>query len=271
MGTEPPEADFSFPRPAEAREAWAVLILEDNPELADFITESLPAHYAISRAADGVAGLRLATESLPDLIISDVMMPGLDGFSLCQQLKADPATNHIPLVLLTAKAAHESRIQGLSVGADDYLTKPFGVDELRLRVHNLLLARQRQRDWVRQSLTQVDKPLLPPIQDPFLAQFYAVLDQALPQSSLSLDQLADELAVSVRTLQRKLASLTGMTAIELMRAYRLRQAARRLQSGQPISSVAYEVGFENRSYFAKCFKEQFGLTPSEFAMGSSPR
>ena len=264
---DPAQKRQDLPRIADYQPA--VLLVEDNDELASFIADSLPQHYRISRAANGAEGLELAFAQVPDLVISDVMMPIMDGYALCQRLKDDGRTNHIPLILLTAKAAHASRMEGLSRGADDYLTKPFHIDELRLRVYNLLLRQERLRHWVRQSLTQVREPSAAPSPpDPFVAQVYNVLDSVLDQSDFSVDQLADALAVSVRTLHRKLSALTGMSANELLRSYRLRQAARLLAQGQPVSEVAYRVGFETLSYFSKCFKEQFGQSPSDFASSS---
>lgn len=162
MALDPTEKLQGLPTIADYQPA--VLLVEDNDELADFIADSLPAQYRISRAANGAEGLEEAFAQVPDLVISDVMMPIMDGYTLCQRLKDDPRTNHIPVILLTAKAAHASRIEGLLRGADDYLTKPFHIDELRLRVHNLLLRQERLRDWVRQSLIQVSETtaVLPP-------------------------------------------------------------------------------------------------------------
>ncbi|GAB4021341.1 hybrid sensor histidine kinase/response regulator transcription factor [Spirosoma koreense] len=253
-----------------------ILIVEDNDELAHFIAESLPAAYRIRRAVNGWDGLEQSLDYQPDLIISDVMMPvqsgtgrsepEMDGFALCSKLKTDLRTSHIPVVLLTAKVTIENRLEGLALGADDYLTKPFHVEELRLRVHNLLEQRRRQRAWLQQTLTAVgpaNEPALP--EDPFLIRLYALLDTNLDNPRLNVDQLIDELAMSRTNLHRKVKALTGFSTNELIRTYRLKVATKLLRQGLNSSETAMRVGFENLSYFAKCFRELYGSTPGEFA------
>lgn len=246
-------------------EAPVVLLVEDNDELAHFIAESLSDSYRVSRAVNGRDGLEQALDQLPDLIISDVLMPEMDGYTLCGQLKTDQRTSHIPIILLTAKVTLENRLEGLTQGADEYLTKPFHVDELRLRVHNLLELRQRQRDWIRQQLTRVEvSNEEPPFQDPFLTRLYTLLDANLSNPQLNIDHLTDAMAMSRTHLHRKVKSLTGYSATELVRTYRLKAAAVLLRQGFNSAETGYRVGFENRSYFARCFREVYGMTPGEF-------
>ncbi|UHG93748.1 helix-turn-helix domain-containing protein [Spirosoma oryzicola] len=230
------------------------------------MAQCLPAHYHIRRAANGQEGLRLVEEQLPDLVITDVMMPVLDGLSMCEQLKANVATSHIPVLVMTAKAGQDHQLAGLERGGDDYLIKPFHPQELRLRVGNLLLHQQRLRQWLYQHFTQATPPTesIPAPIDPFLAQLEQVLAGILVQPDYSVEQLAQAMGVSYHTLHRKLTALTGLTAGELMRAYRLKKAVEWLSQGQPVGEVATRVGFETLSYFAKCFKEQFGQSPSAF-------
>jgi len=252
-----------------------LLLVEDNTELADFVVDSLPASYRVSRAVNGAEGLEKALADLPDLIISDVMMPVMDGYTLCQKLKEDQQTNHIPVIMLTAKATFESRMEGLTRGADDYLTKPFHVQELTLRVHNLLERQRRFRERMRQELARpvsakLDQPTEtlatePVLLDPFLEKLYAIVEEKLDDSSLSVEQLAEQLNVSRSSMHRKVKALTGLATGDLVRIYRLKRATQFLQQGYNSSETAYCVGFDSPQYFAKCFREQYQMTPSEFA------
>lgn len=244
-----------------------LLVVEDNDELARFIVDSMPPHYRIRRAANGRDGLEQAFEYMPDLIISDVMMPLMDGFALCTQLKADLRTSHIPIILLTAKSSVENRLEGLSVGADDYLTKPFQLAELQLRVRNQLVSKQRQREWVQTNLNNPDSdspPLSSDSTDPFLSRLYGLLEANLSDASFGLDQLTNTLSMSRTTLFRKVKALTGLTAHELLRNYRLKRATHLLRSGVSVSETAFQVGFESPAYFSKCFRELYQMSPREF-------
>lgn len=252
-----------------------LLLVEDNAELADFIVDSLPAFYRISRAVNGAEGFEKALADLPDLIISDVMMPVMDGYTFCQKIKEEEQTNHIPVIMLTAKVTFENRLEGLMRGADDYLTKPFHVQELTLRVHNLLERQRRFRERMRQELARPvaakpDQPnetqAIEPVQlDSFLEKLYAIVEEKLDDSSLSVEQLAEQLNLSRSSLHRKVKALTGLATGDLIRIYRLKRATQFLQQGYNSSETAYCVGFDSPQYFAKCFREQYQMTPSEFA------
>lgn len=258
-----------------------LLIVEDNHDLAQFIADSLPEHYRIRRAVNGRDGLEKALEYLPDLIISDVMMPvqngttqsgpEMDGFALCGQLKSDQRTSHIPIILLTAKASVENRLAGLAQGADDYLTKPFQLSELQLRVRNQLVNQQRQREWVRANLINPDpvsaQPAAEPA-DPFLTRLYALLEANLGDSQFGTEQMMAELGMSRTNLFRKVKALTDLSANDLLRNYRLKRAAQLLRAGQSVNQTAYQVGFSSPAYFSKCFRELYELTPREFAAQS---
>ncbi|REA63812.1 hypothetical protein DSL64_05145 [Dyadobacter luteus] len=244
-------------------EEVCILLLEDNIELADFIAGSLPGHYTITKATNGADGLKIALETLPDLIISDVMMPVMDGFEFCQQIKEHQQTSHIPVILLTAKVEVESRMQGLTTGADDYLTKPFHVPELNLRVHNLLERQRRMRAYIQ---NQIGSPGFAPTKelDPFLTKFYHVIDQDLDNSSVGVDQLASRMNMSRSQLHRKLRAVADMTVSDVVRNYRLSKAAEFLKAGFSSSESAYKAGFDSPAYFTKCFKALYGETPSEY-------
>ncbi|PSR52292.1 hypothetical protein AHMF7605_01525 [Adhaeribacter arboris] len=254
---------------ASTGEQPLILLVEDNPELADFIQDSLPQQYRICRATNGAEGLEQALSELPDLVISDVMMPVMDGYTFCHQLKADERTSHIPVILLTAKAALDSRLEGLTRGADDYLTKPFHVPELNLRIHNLLERQRRYQEYLRQELSRPAStpapslPTAPP--DPFLEKLYTVVAERLDDTAFGVEQLADQMNMSRVHLHRKLKTLVGLPAGDVIRNYRLKQATRYLREGLNSSETAYRVGFDSPPYFAKCFREVYQMSPSEFA------
>lgn len=193
-------------------------------------------------------------------------MPELNGYELCRQLKHNPITSHIPILLLTAKVAIESRLEGLGAGADDYLPKPFQVDELRGRVRNRLEYQQRIRQYYRtQFLREGNLPLtsLAP-KDEFMNRVYAVLEARMDDQTLGVEQLALAIGMSRMHLNRKIKALTELTPNELIRMIRLKRAAELLLTGAPVSEVADRVGFDTPAYFSKVFKDQFHLTPSEY-------
>jgi signal transduction histidine kinase/DNA-binding response OmpR family regulator/ligand-binding sensor domain-containing protein len=242
-----------------------LLITEDNDELRRFIVESMQPHYRVIQTNNGHSAAELALQELPDIIISDVMMPGQDGFDLCRVCKTDNRTAHIGFILLTAKAAHDARLKGLGMGADDYITKPFHLEELRLRVANLLQLQQKQRVYLQATLINASpEQELPAITDPFLQQLYQEMDAKLDDPELGVDYLCKAVGMSKSTLNRKLKSLLDISTNQLIRQYRLQKAGGFLSAGMDIASVAYKVGFSTPSYFSQSFKEQYGITPSEY-------
>ncbi|HMK04769.1 MAG TPA: ATP-binding protein [Ferruginibacter sp.] len=247
-----------------------LLIAEDNDELRSFLTETMRKHYRVLEAADGLKAQEVILQELPDIVISDVMMPGQDGFDLCRICKADNRTAHVGFILLTSKAAHDARLKGLGTGADDYITKPFNLQELELRIANLLQLQQKQRAWLQAKLISSSPPdQLPEITDPFLVALYGEMDAKLDDPQLGVDHLCKTMAMSRSTLNRKLKSLLDMSPNDLIRQYRLQTASRLISSGQDISTVAYRVGFSSPSYFSQCFKEQYGITPSAYVSRQS--
>ncbi|GAA4415991.1 hypothetical protein GCM10023187_47000 [Nibrella viscosa] len=254
------------PTPAnEADQLPLVLVLEDNAELCQFLAEELAEQYRVLTAADGREGWAITERELPDVVISDVMMPNMNGYQFTHQLKTTPATDHIAVILLTARATQPGLIEGLQQGADEYIAKPFHLDELHLRLRNLLTRRQKLRECYQQQLARPGSPLASEtLQDRWLKLLYDVMEQHLDDSTFGVEQLADHLAVSRRTLHRKVQSLTHLSPNELIRQYRLRRAAELLRTGLSVSDTAYQVGFEAPSYFSQCFKEVFQVTPSEY-------
>jgi signal transduction histidine kinase/AraC-like DNA-binding protein len=240
-----------------------ILLVEDNQELADFMVGILGKMYNVLWEPNGALGLETCRSALPSLVISDIMMPEMDGIALCQHIKQDQQTDHIGVILLTAKTAVNSRLEGLASKANDYLTKPFHAQELLLRIENFYSFRERMRVHYQRELQERSEKGL--VDNPFLIKLYAYLDSRLDDSALSMEEIAGALAVSQRTLSRKLLALLGYSPSEAVRRYRLQRASAMLSLGINVSQVAYAVGFESPSYFSQCFREIYGVTPTEFS------
>lgn len=248
-----------------------LLIVEDNTELRAFLVGELSGAYQVVQAEDGQAGWALTQTELPDIVITDLMMPRMDGYQLTQLIKANADTNHIAVVMLTAKTAQQSRLEGLQQGADDYLAKPFSVAELQVRLANLITRQQKLGAYYRQQFALTEKDfsavleVVPePIQDPFLSRIYGLLEQHLDDPSIGVDWLADQLAMNRKTLYRKVQSLIQLSPTDLIRRYRLRKAAELLGLGNNVSETADLVGFNSPSHFTLVFKEFYQQTPTEF-------
>jgi CheY-like chemotaxis protein len=242
-----------------------LLLVEDNAEMVAFLSQMLGADYRVTTASNGREGLAVAQRELPDVVISDVMMPRMDGYAFCQSLKTDPLTEHIAVILLTARASQESRLEGLGHKADDYLAKPFVLEELQLRLRNLLDRQEKLRQHYQQQWAGPEGPCPPrSVADAFLQNLYQAIETQLDNSDFNPEALASGASMSVRTLNRKLNVLTGMSAARLIRLYRLKRAVQLLQAGHSVSETAYRVGFDNPSYFATAFKEHYHKTPSEY-------
>jgi len=249
-------------------DATIVLVVEDNADMRAYIRAHLEDTYHIEEAEDGVVGLERAKALVPDLVLSDVMMPELDGFGLLAALRADARTSHIPVVLLTAKADAESKIVGLETGADDYLAKPFNAEVLRARVRNLIEQRRRLRaTYSREVLMRSPDELgLPSAEVVFLTRVKADIEARLDQTWFGVDALASEVGMSPRQLRRKLEGLLGERPNELIRRMRLQRAAVLLREKVGlVKEVAYAVGFKSESHFHKAFREVYGVTPSAYA------
>ncbi|WP_164851274.1 ATP-binding protein [Larkinella soli] len=246
-----------------------VLIVEDNEDLRELIACSLEGKYNLLKAANGKEGWEICRRELPELVISDVTMPVMDGIELGKLIKETHATNHIAVIYLTARTAPESKLEGLSTGANDYLTKPFDQQELQQRVANLLHHQEVLRDFYRrQFLESRSQQKAESPKNPFIGELQKMVESQLDNSELSVESLADMVSMSPRTLNRKLSALVGMTVSEFIRTYRLHKAADLLKSGHTVSETAYMIGFESPSYFGQCFKELFDTTPSDYIRGS---
>ncbi|RME42563.1 MAG: DNA-binding response regulator, partial [Chloroflexi bacterium] len=246
-------------------EATAVLIVEDHADVRRYLREHLQADYQVIEAKDGLEGMEVAREAIPDLVISDVMMPGQDGYALCAALKTDEKTSHIPVILLTARAGEEDTLTGLETGADDYLLKPFHAKELQVRVRNLIEQRRAlRRRFLREGMMRPKEVTVTSLDDQFLQKVMTTIEARLADERFSVEELSHEVNMTPRHLHRKLRALTGKTPVQLIRFVRLSRARQLLeQRAGTVSEIAYQVGFSNLSYFARVFREEFGKLPSE--------
>lgn len=244
-----------------------LLIVEDNRDLRQYIRSFFENDYQIVEASDGQEGIEKALVIIPDIVISDLMMPRLDGLDFCKLLKTNEKTSHIPIVMLTAKANVESRIEGFELGADDYLTKPFNSEELLVRVRNLVAQRQllQQKYDIQIVDLKPNEVKVSSAEEKFVLKAKGVIEKYISESEFDVEKFAEEMDMSVVVLRRKLKAITNHTVTEFVRNYRLQRAAELLSKRTgTVSEIAYQVGFESLSYFTKAFQEEFGKSPSEY-------
>lgn len=266
-------ADIEASRPAPAEEGMTMLVIDDTKDIREFISQLFGAEYTVLQAVSGQEGLRLAAEYVPDVVICDVMMPGMDGFETTRRLKEDVRTSHIPVLMLTACAMDRQRTQGYAQGADMYLSKPFDPEMLMTMVSTLILNRIRVNRALQngaltgaapQSDTAGSDPGIPvpSIESEFYNRFVETVESSMADAELSVEDIAVKMGMSRVQLYRKLKSITNCPPTELLRVMRLSRARRMLQTtDKTVSEVAFEVGFASASYFSKCFREHFGETP----------
>lgn len=241
-----------------------VLVIDDNADIRNYIKALLSREYRVLDAADGVAGIRLAMKYVPDVVISDVMMPGMDGVECCRRLKGELQTCHIPVVLLTACSLDEQRIQGYDGGADSYISKPFSSQLLLSRIRNLIANHRQLRQFFGDSQS-IEKAPISDLDKDFVTRFKSLVGEKMKEPELNVEDLGHDMGMSRVQLYRKLKSLTNYSPNELLRQMRLKKAASLLASSDmTVAEVAYEVGFSSPSYFTKCYKEQFGESPTDF-------
>lgn len=250
-----------------ADELATVLIVDDNADMRAYLRTLLLDRYYVIEAADGQSGLKLAVESVPDIVVSDVMMPVMDGLTFCTRLKQHEATSHIPVLLLTARSSEQQHIEGLQTGADMYMTKPFSVDLLLANIASLLANRQKLRQLFKAE-KEADKPVVedkaPSPDRHFLDTFLKAMDKHMGNTNLKIEDLGDEMGLSRVQLYRKVKALTGMTPVEILRETRLKRAMQLLKTtDKTVSEIANEVGFATPGYFSSCFKKQYDKYPTD--------
>lgn len=243
-----------------------VLVVEDDNDMREYIISGLKDRYQVSEASNGQDGLKMAKKEIPDIIISDWMMPIMNGIDLCEKVKSDLRTCHVPLILLTAKAGMESQMEGIETGADDYIQKPFNMTYLLARIHNLIEQRERlKKVYLQQKSLEPSEITVTSLDEKFLSDVMEQLEKDMDNPELNVKLLSERMGVSHTNLYRKIKALTGQTATEFIRTIRLKRAAQLLKNGQlNVSEVMHMVGFSHRSYFTRSFKELFGVSPKDY-------
>lgn len=245
-----------------------LLIVEDNSELRLFLADYLSESYQVLDTNNGTEALKICESENPDLIISDVMMENMDGLEFCRNVKSNPEISHIPVILMTALASVENKLTGYKVGADDYITKPFEPELLKIRVRNILRNIEIAKTGFRNNLNVSARELtISKIDEDFMQQVVGLLERNIDNPDFDIDSFSRNIGVSSSQLYRKIKSITGLSPNEFIRTYRLKKAAHLImESNLNISEIAYKVGFNDALYFSKCFKKQFGTTPSTYSV-----
>jgi signal transduction histidine kinase/ligand-binding sensor domain-containing protein/DNA-binding response OmpR family regulator len=249
-----------------------ILIAEDNQEMRNYLVNELSGEYEILEAENGEEGLEKCLKFNPDLIMSDIMMPGTDGFEFCKQVKTDERTSHIPVLLVTALSGSESQQEGYHAGADDYITKPFNITILKEKIRNFLTTREKlKQQFIRDAWSEPEILKIASGDEKFLKKAYEVIEENLSESEFDINDFAGEMATSRSQLYRKLKALTGLSASEFIKITRIKIAARLIKDkNYNVSEAAYTVGFKDPKYFSKCFQKQFGVIPSRFKDSGQP-
>ena len=244
----------------------SILVVDDNPDMLTFIADSLAETCDVLTATDGQAALdTLATHNI-SLVISDVMMPGIDGFELCRRMKSDIHTSHIPIILLTARTTDQSKIEGLQLGADDYITKPFNMDVLLLRVQKIReWATTRHQDFKRKLDINPSDITITPLDEQFLQKAIHTVEEHISDSDFTVETLGQQLGMSRSFLYKKLMAVTGQGPAEFIRTLRIKRGMALLQRSQmQVTEIAYAVGFNSLKSFTMNFKAEYGMTPTEY-------
>ena len=259
-----------------APDTLTILVVEDNEELKAFLKNILYENYTVITASNGKEGLQHAVDNIPDLIISDVMMPVMDGLEMIRQIKENNNICHIPIIVLSAKASLDDRIAGLEQGIDDYITKPFSATYLKTRIASLLRQRKSLQEIYMAKLTEgkeiavaealtPSQPQITPYDEQFMQKVMEFIEEQMDNAELTIDEFAEHLMLSRTIFYRKLKSIIGLTPVDFIREVRIKRAAQLIDSGEyNFSQVAYMTGFNDPKYFSKCFKKVVGITPSEY-------
>lgn len=260
------ESNSHLPSKTDNLSAPIILIVEDNEDMRRFIKQNLERKYRVLEAVNGAEGYKIATEKIPELIVSDVIMHDMDGIQLCKKLKKDILTSHIPVILLTALNSVTNQIEGLETGADDYISKPFNYKLFEIRIENLIHSRKRLRERFSKEIDIESKDFTLNCRDQkFLDKIIRIVKEKIAEPDLSVENLSKNAGMSRVHFYRKITALTDQTPSEFIKTIRLKEAARLLAENRlTVSEIAYQVGFSAPSYFTTCFGKQFGLTPKEY-------
>lgn len=243
-----------------------VLVIEDNKDMCDYIAKELKSDYKVEKAFDGNQGYQIARDALPDIIISDLMMPNMDGFELCEKIKSNIKTSHIPVILLTAKVDDETKFKGIETGADDYIPKPFEMEYLKVRIKNILKSRDQLRKLFQNSVTlEPSAVTVTSVDEIFLTSLLEEIEEGMSDSNFTISSLESKMRMSHANFYRKIKQLTGQSGQELVHNMRMKRAHQILSDNKNIrvSEVAFMVGFNNPNYFSTCFKKVYGVAPSD--------
>ncbi|OHX64637.1 hypothetical protein NH26_24000 [Flammeovirga pacifica] len=243
-----------------------LLIIEDDRDMQEFLVHCFESKYQVVTANNGKEGWDKAKKQMPDLIISDWMMPEMNGIELCNKLKSNILTNHIPVIILTAKGGMENKMEGIEKGADDYISKPFNVEYLRVRVQNIIHQRTKLNERIKREFgVENEENTMPSFEEKFLNEVMQEIEKNIDNSEFNVKSLGECIGMGQTNLYRKIKSMTGMTVNEFIRTVRLKKAGQLLKNGEyNVSDVMYMVGFTHRSYFSKSFKEMYGMSPKEY-------
>jgi YesN/AraC family two-component response regulator len=252
--------------PSPITQHQTMLIVDDSEDMRQFLESSFSDNYAIVTAGDGIEALHLLQQHQISIIISDWMMPRMDGAEFCRRVRQNPLTSHIPFVMLTAKTDDDSKVEGMDVGADTYIEKPFSVQYLEACIRNILqIRRQLMEKFSTQPLEPVTEIAQNPTDNEFLTKMNRIIEENFSNSELNVDFLAERLNISRSGLFAKIKTLADVTPNEMIQIVRLKRAAQLLhEGGHMVSEVGYMVGFSNPSYFSKCFQKQFGIRPADY-------
>lgn len=271
MSSEEHTSDIHVSPDASTSSMQRILVVEDNADIRDYLSSILSDEYEVLTASNGEEGFSVAMNSVPDIIISDIMMPKMDGLEMCRKIKGNINLSHIPVVLLTAKDTLSDKSEGYKVGADSYITKPFTSELIKARVANLIFSRAQIARQYLKRLNNFSAPKVEensgfsPLDNKFLSKLSSYIEDNMSSETLDINNMASYMNVSVSSLYRKLKSLTGVSANDYVRKIKLRKAAEMLSSGEfNVSETAWNIGISSFSYFRQIFKEEFGCTPSEF-------
>lgn len=252
--------------PSSDHQGETMLIVDDSEDMVGFLSENFKEKYEVMTASDGIEALDILSKHEVNIIISDWMMPRMDGAELCRRVRQNQLTSHIPFVMLTAKTDDDSKVEGMDVGADTYIEKPFSLQYLEACIRNMLLMRRRLMEkFSTQPLEPVTKIAQNPTDNEFLIKMNQIIEENFSNSDLNVDFLADRLNISRSGLFAKIKTLADVTPNEMIQIVRLKRAAQLLhEGGHLVSEVGYMVGFSNPSYFSKCFQKQFGIRPTDY-------